>query len=311
MLHRLFLAALLILFAEATARAASVVSYGANGTDTIDDKAAFQNCINANTLIDIPAGTYYISKKLSLPANRTLRGVLKNPDAVILKLVGAIDGIDVGPAANTTVQDLSLDRVSPNTATRAMVYSGSSNFTVRRVNVLNHRSTAPAIIVNLGTKGLIEDSLVSYYGWFDTGLKQVRGVGIRLSDCVDSVVRNNRVIENQNLIPANPVSNFYQAGGIEISGNARAVVEYNTVVTAGNGIDAGQASGSVLRFNTVRNAHEAGIKLVNGAHDNTIFANVVDKVGIANIWLTPGSLGPEQAQFTTTRSGAMSCVARD
>ncbi len=283
-----------VVFFVGSLQAANVVSFGANGNDLADDTVAFQNCINSNTLIDVPAGTYYISSKLSLPANRTLQGVLNNPEAVVLKLVGATDGIDVGPAANTTVQDLTLDRIESNTSSRALNYALSTNFTVRRVNILNHRSTAPAFIANNATNGLIEDCLVSNYGWFDTNSNQVRGVGIRLSDCVDSIVRNNRVLENQNLIPANPVSNFYQAGGIEISGNARSIVEYNTIVTAGNGIDAGQASNSIVRFNTVRNAHEVGIKLVNGARDNTVFGNVIDKAGIANIWLTPGSPGPTQ-----------------
>ena len=145
-------AVLLIAGAKSLAWGASVALYGANGNDTLDDTAAFLNCINANLEVDIPAGTYYISTKLSLPPNRTLRGVANNPAAAVLKLVGADDGIDVGPAANVTVQDLSLDRLNADTAARGLVFSGSSNFTIRRVQVLNHRSTAPAIVARLGNK---------------------------------------------------------------------------------------------------------------------------------------------------------------
>jgi hypothetical protein len=105
-----------VVFIVDSLQAAIVVRFGANGNELADDTAAFQNCINSNTLIDVPAGTYYISAKLSLAANQTLQGVLNNPEAVVLKWVGATHGIDVGPAANTTVQDLTLDRIESNTS---------------------------------------------------------------------------------------------------------------------------------------------------------------------------------------------------
>ena len=59
------MAVLLIAGAKSLAWGASVAFYGANGNDTLDDTAAFLNCINANLEVDIPAGTYYISTKLS------------------------------------------------------------------------------------------------------------------------------------------------------------------------------------------------------------------------------------------------------
>lgn len=294
--HRLGFACLLgILLLAQQAHSASVTTYGANGADANDDTTAFQSCLDNNTLCDVPPGTYYISLKLQFPSGRTLRGTGSLRGDVTLRLVGAIDGLDIGGASNVRVENLTMDRATSDTARYGVTVGAGSNISVRNIDIVNHRSTRSAMIFNNTTSATVENCNVLNYCDWDNTLNQVNGQGIRFSDVINGTIRHNTVIEYRNLIQAGATSNFYQAGAIEISDSQNTLVENNTIVTAGNGIDAGGASNCTIRYNTIRNIHEVAVKLVNGAHDNTVFGNVIEKCGIAGIWLTPGSPGPSQA----------------
>src|SRR6476469_2236877 len=48
--------------------------YNAVGDGVADDTSALQNCINGNSSVWIPSGTYKITGSINLPSNRTIRG---------------------------------------------------------------------------------------------------------------------------------------------------------------------------------------------------------------------------------------------
>lgn len=267
------------------AGAVSVTSYGAVANDGIDDTTAFNNCLDNNVDVSIPSGVYEISARINVPPNRSFYGTGSDSSAVVLRLNGNFQGIEVG--GNSVVTKFTLDRIPANNTTFAIVASGD-DIVINEIAILDNRSNAPTIMANEVDNLEVSSCYVRNYGRWSNS--QVKGVGIRLSECTNSLITNNDVVELQTF----PVgtSNYYQAAGIETSESNTVTVSYNYVLRAGNGLDLGAALNQYVAANWIEDCHEVGIKCVNGTGGGTIEDNTVLKCGLAGIWLSCGNAQP-------------------
>lgn len=283
------LVAIFLICAPGAASAVSVSDCGANGFDTADDTLAFNQCLDDNANVSIPGGIYHISAPIMVPPGRQLYGAGSSTAAVVLKLNGNFEGVVVG--GNSYVHDITLDRVTSDNTTWAVRVDGN-NVIVDRLHVLDNRSTSAAIMVT-GKENvhLRWNYIRNYQRWNGVG---VYGVGIRASDSKNVYIKYN-MIQSLQIFPVG-AGNYYQAAGIEISNTTGPLteVEGNVVENAGNCIDAGQAKNATIQGNDLDNCHETGIKLVNEAGGNTVRWNRISRAGLAGIWLSPGSPGPEK-----------------
>jgi hypothetical protein len=129
--------------------AVNVKTYGAVGDGTTDDTTAIQNCINANTNVYFPPGTYKVTGLTSSTAGLTLRGAgfagqdktLANGLSQIL-VSGANVGFTFNPAASSTlfagpmIVDLHFKPVVGNEATAlgGVLIKRSNNYKIYNVN---------------------------------------------------------------------------------------------------------------------------------------------------------------------------------
>lgn len=284
-----FLVGGFLILAPGKSSAISVFDCGANGFDAVDDTAAFNQCLDDNANVSIPGGIYYVSAPIVVPPGRQFYGVGSSAAAVVLKLNGNFEGVVIG--GNSNVHDFTLDRVTPDNTTWAVRVDGD-NAIVDRLQILDNRSTSAAIMVTgKQNVNLRWNYIRNYQRWNGTG---VYGVGIRASDSINVYIKYN-TIRSLQTFPVG-VGNYYQAAGIEISNTAGPLteVEGNVIEKTGNCIDAGQAINATIQHNHVDNCHEAGIKLVNEAGGNIVRWNQISRTGLAGIWLSPGSPGPEK-----------------
>ncbi|MFD0672435.1 PA14 domain-containing protein [Cohnella sp. GCM10027633] len=102
----------------------NVSSYGANGTDTVDDLAAFNAAIAAAAAGDtvyVPSGTYYVTGAIAMKSGVKLQG--QSRDTSIVKFSGTADSamINVTNATNVEITQLTIDGNNSAYVTRGIV----------------------------------------------------------------------------------------------------------------------------------------------------------------------------------------------
>lgn len=99
-------------FAESSPRTILVTDYGADGTDTNDDKAAIQAAIDAAESGDtvlLPEGTYYLSGTLRGKSGVTIAGADRDQTIVKFASTSDISMIDLHDVTNAVVTNMTLD----------------------------------------------------------------------------------------------------------------------------------------------------------------------------------------------------------
>ena len=135
----------------------NVTSYGANGNDKKDDTSAIQKALDeavegTNIVVQIPSGTYYISKTLYIQSNTTLKlssdaKIVRSDSALSKNMLRTADGSHVSSgyggyslAHDITVTGGTWDGGNINKAksTSNLIYMGhSSNITISNTTIKN------------------------------------------------------------------------------------------------------------------------------------------------------------------------------
>lgn len=116
-----------------------VTAYGANGGDTVDDKAAIQSAVNAAVSGDtvvIPAGTYYLSGTVNGKSGVKIAGA--NRDTTIIKFTpgaSAATFFYLHNALNAEVSDMTLDGGNNSSAQSAVTSEDSVGSKMRNLRV--------------------------------------------------------------------------------------------------------------------------------------------------------------------------------
>ncbi|GBF78176.1 hypothetical protein PA598K_06786, partial [Paenibacillus sp. 598K] len=102
----------------------NVEECGADGSDTIDDRAAIQTCINqaqsnGGGTVYFPSGTYYVNGSLSITVGKMVLAGMNNADTTIVGTNGAANLLVVqdstGNVVNhTTIRDLGFQYSEDN-----------------------------------------------------------------------------------------------------------------------------------------------------------------------------------------------------
>ena len=267
---------------------ANVQDWGAVGDGIADDTIAIRNCINANTHVYFPPGTYRLTEKIVVMWGRTIVGVENSPESVVLKLDGDFRAFEL--QLGTVMRDLTLDRTTENN-TEYCILAINNNIVLERLHILNHRSHLPAIMAHTKNNIHVRSCYIeNYTKWWDDGRGEgVFGVGIRFRLCVDSSIKDNVIVDYQDW----PLPNNWQSGAIEVSDSVDSIVSGNYIYQSGDGaIDAGGATNISIVNNRIDNVYIVAIKLVNGTSGCVVSGNEISRCGLAGIWLTPGSPGP-------------------
>ncbi|RTE08371.1 glycosyl hydrolase family 28-related protein [Paenibacillus whitsoniae] len=217
----------------------SITDYGATGTDTSDDYTAITNTITAansgNKKVWIPAGTYYISDQITVPAGITIAGagmwysvINKNIPATSVKKAFSLGDSD-------TIKNIKISDIQGNN--RINGHEGirlASNSTVDGVWLEN---TFGAGIIGFSTPNvIIKNNRVR--GTFADAIHLARNTQFALAE--NNTVRNagddgmamvpyDELYNYNNTYKYNTVENNYWGRGMTIIGGNANTLEYNVI----------------------------------------------------------------------------------
>ena len=289
----------------------NITTYGANGSDTSDDRAAIQNAINASTAGDtvyFPNGTYYISGQLAPKSGIKLIGQSQSGAVIRFNASTEQKIITMENLTGVEIAHLTLDgNNNGNAQVGVYAYRGSGHnlhhLTIRNLTAAN--MYGPFGIQFNGSAGIgTTDSVISDNTITNIGPASTWGGGIRMSwgSSRNKILRNNitwtgrggifgndgstdLVIQNNTVAHSGKTS---EGLGIEVWGGChRAIIEDN-IIDHWLSLDA--SSGCAVRRNIVRDVAEsriswAGLELV--ASSDVVFTdNTVDHGALIGISLS-------------------------
>ncbi|MGO4537909.1 NPCBM/NEW2 domain-containing protein [Paenibacillus sp. 2TAB19] len=161
--------------------ARSIAEYGANGTDTLDDKAAIQAAVDAASPGDtvlIPKGTYYLSGTVYGKSGVAIKGAKQNQSIVKFTSESDTYMIYLQNVTNASVSDLTLDGNSSLIAMSAVAVSGGSDNSMKNLRVKDFTATE-----GFGPHALFVDNspyvTISGNHITNIGIASIWGAGIR------------------------------------------------------------------------------------------------------------------------------------
>jgi hypothetical protein len=122
---------------EKLSESVSVLDFGADDTGVADSTTAFQNAIDSNSSVFIPAGTYKITDTITVPANKQLYGVGLASDLVVTITAGdyAIYAGDSTVALNYGISLSNFNITLTTAATKGIMLYGTCAAQVLNVRV--------------------------------------------------------------------------------------------------------------------------------------------------------------------------------
>ncbi|TLS51877.1 PKD domain-containing protein [Paenibacillus antri] len=280
-----------------------VTAYGANGSDTSDDRSAIQNAIDSASSGDavyVPNGTYFINGPLTMKSGVKLTG--QGQSTAIVKSSGTGNDymVKIFNANNVVVSNLMLDGNNVATTMGGIAGYAGSGHHIHHVTVKNIGWTG----ASFGGFGIrffgdndytdgVTDSVIENNTFANLGVASIWGGGVRLSwgssrnrvsnNTISNTGRGGIFVDNgstDNVIKNNTISGSGLTAeklGIEIWEHSdRALIEDNVV---DHWISLDSSPGSAVRRNTVgSNAATVGkYGLENVASSYSILTdNVVD-----------------------------------
>ncbi len=281
--------------ASAVSTAVSVADFGANGTDTADDTAAFQNAINAAAsggAVTIPVGTYILGQiKVAKPLEISGMGATS-----ILKLRSGANQtlLAINNTNNVTVRDLAIDgNISGQTSgyPHGIQFSATTDSIVTRVDIRNCEKSAVSVYDG-SDRVSVTDSR------FDNNENDVEIHSSAYNYCADNIATNTQYeswvsyeqVGGPGKAHHNTIVNNTSNGGycgINIERSHDDLVQGNTVQNTQWGIMV-QSRDSVYSYNETvidnvliggSNSTMWGITAENPSHSNVIARNSVTNWG--------------------------------
>lgn len=210
--------------AVSTSATLSVVSYGANGSDSLDDRAAIQSAIDAASPGDtvlLPKGTYYLAGTVNGKSGVAIRG--ESREKTIVKYVDSSDTymFYLHNVAGASIKNMTLDGNNSTVAMSAAVSEGGGSNEMSDLIVKDFAAVdgfGPHALYVIGSNNVhIANNTIS-----NIGIGSIWGAGVRAG--WDS---KNAVIEN------NIISNTGRGGIFLNDGSSGAIVRSNTIKGSG------------------------------------------------------------------------------
>ncbi|MDP3631143.1 MAG: cell wall-binding repeat-containing protein [Actinomycetota bacterium] len=277
--------------AAAVSAAISVTDFGANGTDTADDTAAFQNAIDAAVsggAVTIPAGNYILGQiRVTKPLEISGVGatsVLKLRDGANLTLLAIVN------TNNVTVRDLAIDgNIAAQTAgyPHGIQFTATTDSVVTRVDIRNCEKSAVSVYDG-------SDRVSVTYSRFDNNENDVEIHSSAYNYCANNYATNTQYeswvsyeqVGGPGKAHHNTIVNNTSIGayaGINIERSHDDLVQGNIIENAKWGImvqgrDSTFSHNATIVDNVLRggaNSTQWGITAENPSHSNTIARNSV------------------------------------
>lgn len=232
----------------------NVTDFGANGADTVDDTSAIQKALDEaaddySIQVNIPAGTYYISKTLYIQSNTTLlldsnATIYRSSSAFSKNMLRTTDSSHVatGYKGYSLAHDIYVSGGTWNggdianaKATSNLIYFGHSyNITLTNMNILNcygaHAIEFAGIqngtITNCNISGFRYDSdlftseaIQLDICYKSSGETWTPGFSLDKTVCNNIVIRNNTITDYPRGVGAHHVLKGYPSTNITIANN--------------------------------------------------------------------------------------------
>lgn len=182
----------------ATGATLSVVSYGANGNDALDDKAAFQAAIDAASAGDtvlVPNGTYYLGGTVRGKSGVAIKG--QSQDGTIVKYQDSSDTymFYLLNVTGASVKNMTLDGNDSTVAMSAVVSEGGSGNEMSGLRVQDFAASdgfGPHALYGIGTNNLrVTDNNVS-----NIGVNSIWGAAVRVGwNSKNAVIERNVIAD--------------------------------------------------------------------------------------------------------------------
>ncbi|MBW7456066.1 glycoside hydrolase family 55 protein, partial [Paenibacillus sepulcri] len=208
----------------ASAATINVTAYGANGSDTADDKTAIQNAVNAaasGDTVSLPAGTYYLSGKVNGKSGVRIAGAGRDSTTVKFTSTSDTTFFHLYNVTNAEVSDMTLDGNNSTIALSAVTSEFGDGNKMRHLRVKDLAASSgfgPFALYGITTTNLeISDNIVT-----NTGVNSDWGGGVRVGWGSDhALIENNTIADTGR-------------GGIFVNDDSPyAIVRGNTVTGTG------------------------------------------------------------------------------
>lgn len=178
--------------------AISVVNYGANGTDALDDSAGIQAAVDAaqaGQTVLLPKGTYYLASTVKGKSGVTIKG--ENRDSTIVKFSGATDTymfyfLNV---SNAAIKNMTLDGNNSTVLMSGAVSEGGTGNVMSGLKVKDFVATegfGPHALYGIGTNRLtVSDNTVT-----NIGVGSIWGAAVRVGwNSTNAVIERNTIAD--------------------------------------------------------------------------------------------------------------------
>jgi len=313
----MFLSASLLMATTASAAIYSPISYtsACQWDNTHDVSNCIQAAINAAAksgggTVQIPSGTWYLAKPLSLKSNLVLQGVGSAELAPTVNNQSTSDLLlDGNGLNNVTVQSITFDgggQDFPN-GSAVIHVGGSTGVMFNGIKVQNSRGPAMSLTGGMNNSGINNSSFVNIGNHWKTTKKttdRVQGVlfwdasNVPQTHDEKNFATNNyfedigldalQFTQQDNFTASNNRFNLWGAGewaaitapdypaGIYTTQSTNATISNNVILNApGAGIDAPGIQGSTISGNVISGSGSAGIGLYLGVDSITQASNLV------------------------------------
>lgn len=280
------------------------------------DTVAMQAAIDTGRVVSFPSG-----RTCTVKAQLTLRGtggIVGDRTGKIIATATDFTGTSLSAGGPNTIirSDNGTGIVlrgfgiaftaAQNSFTRAVAVAKAEGFEVSGLEISGFNA-GNLIEVDSSNNVRVQGNLIRD-GLLDRVGSNSQLTAIAIDDNLVGGVASNRVVVTENIIrnmlatPAFRALYGYQTDGITVLPSAVGVlVSKNVIYNTGEGIDL-QSSNGVVESNVINVAYQFGMKLIHGASNNTVTANMVTCGGIGGIVTSGGSNKAVESNIITGNS---------
>ena len=292
----------------------TTLNLGIAPDDANNDSSGITAALRNYDDLYFPPGIYRLNSTVYLPSDRGIHGA--GMTATTFSLVKNTVAFRVEGHSDITLNDFGIDCTFTTSSEEAIyVYPGRTDpypkphrVHLNRIRVNNRRSRAPALsfrytidcsvrhcetinnMMQIWTPPEPVTAVDPPIAW------QVYGSGITFSHSENPIIEYNRIYETDDRIaeildlPPGPYyQRYFQAGSIQAPQCTNALIQYNWINYAGQGIDTNGTVGALVRGNIIDNCHSHAIKFAHFCRDQRLERNYIKYAGLKGIAFAPGN----------------------